>query len=197
MKCVVLVGGSSTGKDTVFKQLLLHDICIEAVSHTTRPQRENETEGKEYYFISDDEFNKMVYEKEFIERRTYHTEFGTWQYGLSKKAINPNSNNIYVAILDLQGLKQLEEYIGKENVISIYLESLPSTRLIRSIEREKEKINNEALTGTTKTLDEIRRRLVVDFNDFKKAEYYCDVTLPNETKEDIDTIVSCICGLIY
>lgn len=197
MKCVVLVAQSSSGKDTILNQLLLHGICTEAISHTTRPMREGETNGKEYYFISDNEFNKMVYEKEFIERRTYYTEFGTWQYGLSKKAINLNSNNIYVAILDLQGLKQLEEYIGKENVISIYLESPTSTRLIRSIEREKEKIDKEALIGETTTIDEIRRRLVVDFNDFKEAEYYCDVTLPNETKEDIDTIVSCICGLIY
>jgi len=70
MKCVVLVGESSSGKDSIFKQLLLHDICIEAVSHTTRPMREGETNGKEYYFISEDEFNKMVCEKEFIERRT-------------------------------------------------------------------------------------------------------------------------------
>lgn len=197
MKCVVLVGQSSVGKDSILNQLLLHDICIEVVSHTTRPQRENETQGKEYHFIDNEKFQDMEINNEFIEKRLYNTKFGQWKYGMAKSAIDINSKHIYVAILDLQGLKQLEEYIGKENVISVYLEANTSTRLIRSIEREKDKINKEALIGKTTTIDEINRRIKADNEDFKNAEHYCDVTLPNETKDDIDTIVSCICGLVY
>ena len=73
-----IIGKSSTGKDTIFKRLLEREDLglLNIISYTTRPIRENETEGIEYFFT--DEVAEAEFEKQgkLIEKRSYDTFHG-------------------------------------------------------------------------------------------------------------------------
>lgn len=194
-KVIVLCGCSSIGKDTLFNKLISLNIGLKGtVSHTTRPRREGETNT--YHFISNEEFNRMDKNGEFIEYRIYKTEFGDWKYALSKQALE-NNEGYSLVILDIQGLKQLEKAIGKDNVYSIFLTAPVSTLLTRSIIRQKVEIEREYdSTQDNDTLREILRRFYDDKIKFSYAKEVCDVTLTNETEEDLERNVEYIKNLI-
>ena len=199
MKVVCICGSSSSGKDSILSKLISYDFLgfKPLISHTTRPMRESEREAKDYFFVTNEEFKKMEDNNEFIEFRNYKVANGElWRYGLSGSQIDINSKNTYVVILDLQGLLSLEEYIGKENVISIFVDTKPSTRLIRSINRQQEQINKECEEFKSTTVNEIIRRLEKDSEDFIHAKEICDHTIINETEEDLDEAIRFICRLI-
>ena len=119
----ILCGASGCGKDYILNYL--KSICnfIPLVSHTTRPMRPNETEGRDYYFISDDEFKRMIDNDLFIEYRTYNTLVdnipSTWYYGLSKQILDLGTQHI--VILDIQGTINFIDWYGREycNVVLI------------------------------------------------------------------------------
>ncbi len=69
---IVLSGPSGTGKDTVLREVVSKDRTLNlSVSSTTRPPREGEVDGKDYYFINEKEFLKMVKDGKFLEHAKY------------------------------------------------------------------------------------------------------------------------------
>ena len=66
-----------------------------SVSHTTRPQRDGEVDGKDYYFVSEEDFLNLVEDNLMIE----HEKYGGFYYGTSKKEILKESN---IILLDLE-----------------------------------------------------------------------------------------------
>ena len=77
---MVLIGKSCSGKDTVVKEL--KKMGYESiVTYTTRPMRDNEIDGVNYHFVSQEIFNSMISNNEFAEWKSYKTENGTWMYG--------------------------------------------------------------------------------------------------------------------
>ena len=88
-KIIALIGEAGSGKDFLMKMLLeLHDYH-EIISCTSRPMREGEKNGRNYYFYSDEYFMQLVEENKMME----WTSFNNWYYGtpisaLSKKKIN-------------------------------------------------------------------------------------------------------------
>lgn len=72
---IVLLGKSSSGKDTVAK--ILSKTYEPVVYYTTRPMRKGEVNGKDYYFVTKEEFDKL----DLLEKRVFHTKFGDWYYG--------------------------------------------------------------------------------------------------------------------
>jgi len=75
---IVISAPSGVGKTTLTKRLLQTSSFTYSVSFTTRPPRKNEIEGVDYYFISNEEFQKMVEEEKFIEWARVHGElYGT------------------------------------------------------------------------------------------------------------------------
>ena len=119
----ILCGASSSGKDDILNYLKSIYGFIPLVSHTTRPMRPNETNGRDYYFISDYEFKQMIDEHKFIECRTYNTLVdnipSTWHYGLSKQILDLGTQ--YIVILDIQGTIDFIDWYGREycNVVLI------------------------------------------------------------------------------
>ena len=153
----VLVGKSSSGKDTLMKELVNQNLFKECISTTSRPIRINEQNNIDYMFITKDEFLEKIKHNEFIEFRTYETELDskkeTWYYGTEKKAIDVSVDSVLV--LDLQGLKDLRNYFSSERVIGVYLHCPSSLRT----ERAK---NRGSFCET-----EWKRRLLADKKDFE------------------------------
>jgi guanylate kinase len=82
---IVLSGASSVGKSEI-RDLLLKDPDLKlffSVSETTRPKKENEVDGKDYYFVSHEAFANSVKNKELLE----YTEFNGYYYGTPKAQI--------------------------------------------------------------------------------------------------------------
>lgn len=72
---VVILGKSSSGKNTVAK--ILSKKYKPVVYYTTRPMRQGEIDGKDYHFVTREEFDKL----NLLEKRVFHTKFGDWCYG--------------------------------------------------------------------------------------------------------------------
>ena len=80
-KIYYLMGKSSTGKDTIYKELRKRMPQLKNVTiYTTRPRREGEKEGEEYFFTDETELEKFKTEGRLIEERAYNTVYGIWNY---------------------------------------------------------------------------------------------------------------------
>lgn len=180
MKIVCLCGKSASGKNKI-SELAQNNFNIkEAISHTTRPRRTGE--GDIYKFISIKEFKQMKKDNEFIETRIYNTKEGQWCYGLSKEAIDLNSDNNYLVILDMKGLLSLKDYlieIGKiQCLTSVYVYTSSQVRLLRSLNREG--------NMTDKQVTEVVRRFQADEKDFLGIEDYIDYVLINNDEKGLE-----------
>ena len=86
---IAVSGPSGAGKSTIVKKILKHyPKIVFSVSATTRPKRENETDGVEYFFISDDEFKNKTDNGEFVEWEKFYDYY----YGTIKSFIDDNIN---------------------------------------------------------------------------------------------------------
>ena len=150
-KIFVLLGESGCGKDTIAREILNNNLS-RVVTTTTRQIRENESEGVDYYFISEDEFKLKIENDEFIE----FNKFKTWYYGLTKQSLLSNSHDNLLIILNPKGLYSLIDYGTHNNiqVVPIYIYCNERLRLIRTLQRND-------------NVDEVLRRVYADREDFK------------------------------
>ena len=155
-KIFCLMGKSSSGKDTIFKEINDDkDLNLKPiVSYTTRPKRINETNGVEYFFINNDELNKFEKENKIIEKRVYHTVYGDWFYGtINDGQIDLNKNN-YLLITTLESYESLRNYFGHDKVYPFYIDIEDGIRLEREKRQDKPNYN------------ELCRRFLADNKDF-------------------------------
>ena len=91
---LIITGPSGVGKNTIIDALSKKLDFNFSVSHTTRPKRVSEVNGKDYYFISNEEFQNMINNNELVE----FEEYGGFAYGTSRKELNQDG----LVILDLE-----------------------------------------------------------------------------------------------
>ena len=84
----IITGPSGVGKNTIINELSKYLDFYFSVSHTTRPRRENEIDGKDYYFISEDEFEDLINNDQMIE----YEQYGDFYYGTSKEELTNESS---------------------------------------------------------------------------------------------------------
>lgn len=99
---VVITAPSAAGKTTLIKKYMAnHSNAVFSVSHTTRQQRANEVDGKDYHFVDKEKFEQMISEGEFIEWASVHDNY----YGTSFRELEKadNENNILILDIDIQG----------------------------------------------------------------------------------------------
>lgn len=159
-KIFCLMGKSSSGKDTIFKEINEDkDLDLKPIiSYTTRPKRINETNGVEYFFINKDELNKFENENKVIEKRVYHTVHGDWFYGTINDGQIDLSKNNYLLITTLEAYESLRDYFGDDKVCPFYIDIEDGIRLERALEREKRQ--------DKPNYDELCRRFLADNQDF-------------------------------
>lgn len=100
--CLVLSAPSGTGKTTVSQALLASDdTIVRSISMTTRPKRENEEEGKDYYFTTPERFRALIDEGEFLEWAEVHGHL----YGTPRTPIDRTvrEGRIALLVIDVQG----------------------------------------------------------------------------------------------
>jgi guanylate kinase len=99
-RAIVISGPSGAGKSTILKRLFdeYPDKFGFSISHTTRNPRGGEQHGKEYYFVSKEDFLDLVDKKGFIE----HAQFGDNYYGTSIQAVNDIAEKGRICILDIE-----------------------------------------------------------------------------------------------
>ena len=159
-----LMGKSSSGKDTIFRRLMEdEDLSLETiVSYTTRPIREGEVEGVEYHFVKDYEMEEMEKKGLVIEKRTYDTVCGLWNYFTAiDTEVNVKKNN-YILMGTLEAYVKIRDFYGSENVLPIYIHVDDGKRLMRALNREMEQQNPKYA--------EMCRRFLADCEDFSEEK---------------------------
>ncbi len=162
-KIFIIMGKSATGKDTIYKRLLEQkEINLKrVVMYTTRPIRNGETDGVEYHFVNVETLNELKKQNKIIEHRFYNTTQGIWHYFTVNDGQIDLENNDYLMIGTLETYTQIREYFGSDKVVPIYLEVDDETRLLRSIQREKNQIAPK--------FAEVCRRYLADEEDFSES----------------------------
>jgi guanylate kinase len=107
----IITGPSGVGKNTIIEAMSTDLDFYFSVSHTTRPQREGEEDGKDYHFVTEERFKNLVDENLMIE----YEQYGGFYYGTSKKEILKESN-IILLDLEVNGATKLlsenDDFIG-------------------------------------------------------------------------------------
>lgn len=113
-KLFYIMGKSASGKDTIYQRLLRNpEFSLERlVIYTTRPIRDGELDGREYHFVTEEDFQKLKAEGKIIEDRGYETVYGLWRYFT---ADNMNlEEKSYLGIGTLESYEKLKAYYGEE-----------------------------------------------------------------------------------
>lgn len=169
-KIIALLGSSGCGKDKMLNTIcrLAPDRFNKIINSTTRPKRQNEINGKDYWFIEELEFKADVISKKIIGDAC----FNDWYYGTALNNLSLEKPNI--GVFNPEAIRQL----SKNNNIDlsiIWLHTSDKERLLRQLNRED-----------CPDVDEIIRRFQADKQDFK--ELYNTITaihLDNETFDDL------------
>ena len=161
-KIFVFMGKSSSGKDTIFKIVSddLKDIMTTTL-YTTRPAREGEINGVDYYFVSNETHKQMLEENLVIESRSYNTAHGVWTYFTAANNIDLKHNS-YMIINTLEGYESFKKYYGEDKIVPIYIEVEDGIRLGRALLREKKQ--------TPPKYKELCRRFLADQEDFSEEK---------------------------
>ena len=131
-KVIAISGKSAVGKDTWLQLMLQHlkNQVHESISHTTRPPREGEVNGKNYYFITTEDFLTKLNNNQMLEWATYRD----WYYGTAVDALDKNKIN--VGVFNRKGVESLSK---REDIdlFVVYVFADDKTRLLRSLNREE------------------------------------------------------------
>lgn len=178
---IILAGPSGVGKGTVraevFKNKKLN--LAFSVSLTTRKPRKDEKDGRDYFFVSQKQFDKKIKEGDFLE----HAEFAGNCYGTSKSYVSSllkKGKNVVLEI-ELNGTSQILKQFKKDEVLPIFL--LPPS--LKELERR--------LKGrASETPDSIKRRLAKAKQEMKKKNQFKYVVVNSNVKEAATKITKII-----
>lgn len=155
-KIIAICGKSASGKDTLLQAVKHHNPKLhEIVSCTTRPPRDYEVDGVNYFFLSQEEFVHKDCMGEMLEI----SKFRDWFYGTSLDGVKADAINVGVfnptGIYSLMNLDFVDLFV-------VQVQASNKVRLLRSLRRE---VNPD--------VDEIVRRYITDKEDFEKfSQHY-------------------------
>lgn len=161
-KMFVFTAPSGAGKTTIVRHLLSHyDFMDFSVSATTREKRPHEMDGRDYYFISPEEFRKKVQQEEFIEwEEVYDDQF----YGTLKSEVDRlwKEEKHIVFDIDVRGATSIKNLYG-EKCLATFIKP-PSLDILikRLIDR-----NTESAESLRKRISRVKREMGYE-NNFDK-----------------------------
>lgn len=190
-KIYYIMGKSSSGKDTIYKRLMdrMRGKLKTVTGYTTRPKREGETDGIEYFFVTDEKYREMCSQGIVIESRNYNTIYGVWTYFTADDGQIEFEKSDYLLIGTLESYKELKAYYGKEKIVPIYIEADDGDRLLRAIQRERK----QEVPG----YEEMCRRFLADQKDFCDEKLIECGIIKRYKNMDLDKCIEEICSDIY
>jgi len=176
---LIISSPSGAGKTTLAKALLESDSKIKlSISVTTRPKRENEVNGKDYHFITNEEYDKMLKQNMLLE----HAEVFGYYYGTPRKGTEKllESGSDIIYDIDWQGAMELmKDY--REDVASIFI--LPPSIKILEERLLKRNLDDK---------ETINKRLAGAKKEISKCTYYDYIIVNNEVHESLKQIRACL-----
>lgn len=187
---LVITGMTCTGKDSVVKGLVARGYAKRIVSHTTRPKREGEEDGVDYFFHPND--YEVKKDETFCLKKYTVANGDTWQYWFEDSQIKDaleDKENWYVCIADASGASSLAGMIkeqGHDSGLVVKLWVNTETMLKRYYEREKKNSNPDYA--------EVIRRILSDIEQFEEYRLGTkeDVYIINNERWSVDETVEYI-----
>jgi len=174
---IVISGPSGVGKGTICKELVKYFDAWFSVSVTTREKRDKEEEGKDYFYVTKEEFEEKIKDNEFLEYAIYNNNY----YGTLKSKINEQLNNKVDVFVEI-------EINGAKNIKKIYKDSILIYILPPSLEELELRLRGR------KTEDEetIRKRMNITKEELKEIDIYDYVVINDDLEKTIEKIKNII-----
>ena len=177
---VVVSGFAGTGKGTVMKELLKrYDSYALSVSATTRSPREGEVDGREYFFKTKEEFEKMIEEGEFVEYACYVGNY----YGTPKKYVEEQlaAGKDVILEIEIQGALKIKEKFPQALLLFI---APPSADVL------KQRLTDRG-TETQDVIDKRLARAVEESQGIENYDYLVVNDILDECVENVHHMIQC------
>ena len=173
---IVISGPSGAGKDTILQRMKERELPFHfVVTATTRPRRENEIDGRDYFFVSKDEFARMIDEDELIE---YAIVYGDYK-GIPKQQVRDAlaSGKDVIMRIDVQGAESVRKLAPEAMLIFITVDS-------------EEELFNRLRERKTETADSLKLRMATARKELQRVNDFDYVVLNRDFHLDdtVDTI---------
>ena len=176
---IIVSAPSGSGKDTVVKKLMEKSTAPiwVSVSATSREPRNGEVEGKDYYFLSKDDFKEKIDEGFFLE----YAEYAGNYYGTPKKYIKEKLNQgiDVILIIEIQGAKKVKEMLPESLLIFIMPPSLKT--LVKRLKRRGTDSNEKIIERFHTAYKEI--------NEVTKYNYVVVNDILDDAVDKVDAII--------
>lgn len=174
---IVLLGASGSGKSTIENELAAHHGFEKIISYTTRQPRDEEINGKDYYFTNNETFTEMLKDELFAEYDEYS------QGRLYGTLISDYTEGNKVVVLTPNGLRQLMMNCSSEDIYPVLIDASLGTRVKRYIDR----CGIDKFTFDDK--NEIASRVERDFGMFLGMEKEVDLVVDNNEGTNVNDVV--------
>ena len=178
---IILSGPSGVGKGTIRRYIMDNfDLKLSySISMTTRPRREKEVEGVDYYFVSNEEFDRNIAENNFLEWE----EFVGNRYGTPRDKVEEQRKKGINVVLEIEvnGAAEVMSKVNDDRVISFFLMPPSITALENRIRRRK-----------TESEEVIQARLQKGMSEMSKSDQYDHVILNDDVARASREIVDLI-----
>lgn len=174
----LILGASGSGKTSLGQQLKEMG-ADELISHTTRLIRQGEIDGQTYYYITKEEFDKL----DKLEQTYYSGNY----YCLSRDEVERHKEKVVYTIVDAEGVRQIKEKYGEENVIVVFIKVTYLRMILRMLKRGDKikdiakRIKNCIITREMKNYK--IADIVIDNKDLQQAKFDLMVELDNKLRE--------------
>ena len=174
---IIIVGKTGSGKSKTAKKLESKYGFKVIVTDTTRPIRDNEVDGVDYNFLTDEKFLELEKSGYYIETKSYNAAFGFCRYGTPKKVFEDNGEN-KVIVMSPNGVRDVYGKLD-DNTEIVYLD-VSDDIIIDRLRRRGD------------SMEEVYRRLLKDSKDFYNLEDYSSLTLVVDKGMSVDDVADMI-----
>ena len=177
---IVISGPSGVGKDSVLEEMKARGLPFHfVITATTRASREDEVDGVDYFFLSQDDFAKMIDEGELLEYAVVYKDYKGIPKSQVRKALASGKN--VIMRIDVQGAETVRELV--EDALLIFLTPQNEEELINRLKKRN-----------TETKESLKLRIATTRQEYKKIDLfdYIVVNKDDHLDEAVDTIEAII-----
>ncbi len=177
---IVISGPSGVGKDTVLQEMKSRGLPFHfVITATTRKPRPDEVDGVDYFFLSEDEFAKMINEGELLEYAVVYQDYKGIPKSQVRKALTSGKN--VIMRIDVQGAETVRNLA--EDALMIFLSPQSDEELINRLKKRN-----------TETKESLKLRIATTRQEFKKIDLfdYIVVNRDDQLDETVDMIEAII-----